>query len=137
LFGAVAVNAGQAKICSPQWDYPTDTWRLHPDSLVVNGSSVLIRWHIDDIYIPGSPDASSDLEGKVSIQVDVGPMITGEILQQANVTTKRLTQITNLAHGRHTITVSMDGEYFLTCVEIPSHNTIVRWYGPGESIPIH
>ncbi len=137
LTGTARANANGASVCSPTWDYPLDTWRLHPDSLDVNGSIVVVNWHIDDVYIPDSPDASSDLETKVSIQIDAGPIVAEEIFQGANVKTKRQTQISNLINGHHTITVSMNGGYFTACVEIPSHGTVVHWYRSDEPIPVH
>lgn len=141
LFCTTGVVANQASGCAPMWDYPTDTWRLHPDSLVVDKSDVVVKWHIDDIYIPGSPDASADLHSAIAIQIDNGPMFTEDIFQLANQLTPRKFRITNLKRGQHKLKVSFSAsffnEYFSSCFSTPSHSSITRWYMPGEAIPTH
>lgn len=136
------------RLCSPTWDYALDTWRIDPDALVVDGSEVTNKWHIDDVYIPGSPDASADLRASVDIQIDDGPILTEDVFQTANQLTNRKLRISNLKDGRHQITSklyqtlndpvlpSINLGYISSCFAIPSHSSISRW-NDLEAIPTH
>lgn len=122
--------------------FPTDTWRLHPDSLVVEKSVVVVKWHIDDIYIPGSPDAAADLHGSVNFQIDDGPVFIEDIFQLANQLTSRRFRIAHLTRGQHRLLVSFSAppfmdNYFSSCFSTPSQSSITRWYMPDEAVPIH
>ncbi len=98
---------------------------------------MLIEWHIDDIYIPGSPDSAADLNGQVSIRIDREPTVTNDIFQRAKVTTRRRTQIKELTRGHHTVQFSMNGGTFSACFATPGQSTITHWYTSDEPLPVY
>jgi hypothetical protein len=138
LTSSAVVAAKPSTLCSPIWDYPLDSWRIHPDALVVDGSDVTLKWHIDDVYLPGAPDASANLNASIDIQIDDGPILTEDIFQAARQLTSRRLDISNLKGGRHKVILNLSGPagYFTSCFTVPSQSSITHWYAPDEAIPI-
>jgi len=118
-------------VCDKRWEYASDTWRITPDELAVEGTEVTLKWHILDVYIPGSPDANAGLQGKISLQLDDGPVITQDIDQPAHKLVKRRWTITDLKPGKHHIKLALWAGspvgYFTSCVHLPAKFVVRTW----------
>ncbi len=125
--GAAAIDAG----CRQRWTYATDTWRLVPDSVTINNDAVVSRLHVEDVYIPGSPNQNDNVSRYLGITLDAGPLLVFPIEQPAHVVKPISFKIKALRRGHHRLESSLlQGNRrlgsFVSCFTIASSRTIKR-----------
>ncbi len=137
MFGAIpgfSHNPGAASAasqCQQRWMYVSDTWRLVPDAVSVDHDAVTPRFHIEDVYIPGSPDQNANFSGYVGVALDAGPTLMVPTQQAAHVSKPLSVKINGIQRGRHRLEITLfQGNqrlgWFLSCITIPSYTTAKR-----------
>ena len=130
------------------WEYFLDTWRIVPERLAVNGKTAIVKWHIADVYIPGTPGAKEGaFEGSVVLKLDAHPAVSDSIYARASDSERpRTLALMDVGSGRHRLTVSLFAAggfklgQFESCFDVPSHTVITRqqWHdlgGEGRQTP--
>lgn len=130
------------------WEYFLDTWRIVPDHLAVNGKTVVVRWHIADVYIPGTPGAKdAPFEGSVVSRLDSEPAVSESIYARAYDSERpRSLALIDVGSGRRRLTISLFAVggfklgQFESCFDVPGQTQITRhqWRdlgGEGSQTP--
>ncbi len=123
--------ASAASGCQERWSYAPDAWRIVPDAVVIDHDTVTPRFHVDNVYIPGSSDQDENFSGYLGVALDAGPLIMVPVEQQAHVVEPHTIRIRNMRRGKHRLEISLfQGDArigsFSSCLSIPSAR-VIKW----------